>query len=177
MAACAAPQAHPTPGRAVVGWPHELDGLERRADAGRVTATLIEYDARIAERARAHARRVAADVRVRHADAGVTSSYADAVPADLVLLCGIFGNISDADVRRTVASAPALCRPGATVIWTRHRKEPDLTPAIRAWFDAERFEEVDFVAPDHAVWSVGVARFTGEPRVLSPDERLFTFVR
>lgn len=40
-------------------------------------------------------------------DASVTSAYVGAVPADLVLLCGIFGNISDADIRATVAMAAA----------------------------------------------------------------------
>lgn len=42
--------------------------------------------------------------------------YADAVPADLVLLCGIFGNIPDADVQATVRAAPQLCAPGAEVV-------------------------------------------------------------
>ena len=45
------------------------------------------------------------------------ADFADVLPAD-VLLCGIFGNVSDRDIRRTVRAAPALCRAGATVIWT-----------------------------------------------------------
>src|SRR6266568_364870 len=35
-------------------------------------------------------------------DAALTDHYADAVPADLVLACGLFGNITDADIERTI---------------------------------------------------------------------------
>ena len=37
-----------------------------------------------------------ADVEVLVADAGRTDSYAGRVPAEVVLVCGVFGNISDA---------------------------------------------------------------------------------
>src|SRR6266700_4054145 len=73
-------------------------------------------------------------VEVRQEDAGLVAGFADVLPADVLLLCGIFGNVSDHDIRRTVQTAPALCRVGATVIWTRHRRPPDLTPQIRAWY-------------------------------------------
>ena len=66
---------------------------------------------------------------------------------------------------------------GATVIWTRHRLEPDLTRSIRAWLDGSGFVEEAFHAPDDVLFSVGVARFAGRPRRLQPAGRLFTFVR
>jgi hypothetical protein len=69
-----------------------------------------------------------------------------AVPADLVLVCGVFGNISDDDVKTTVLALPTLCAHGGTVIWTRHRREPDLTGAIRTWFKEAGFVERAFVA-------------------------------
>src|SRR4051794_99574 len=78
-----------------------LGVLEGRADARRVRATLLEADSRLAGRATERIERLAlADVEVRCTDAGLTDGYAEAVPADLVLLCGIFGNVSDDDVRR-----------------------------------------------------------------------------
>ena len=67
-------------------------------------------------------------VEVRAADASRVANYADALPADVLLLCGIFGNVSEDDIQRTAQAAPALCAAGATVIWTRHRRAPDLTP-------------------------------------------------
>jgi hypothetical protein len=154
-----------------------LGVLSRRTDADRVTALLIEHDAGLAARAREAADALPATVEVRQADAARSDAYADAVPADLVLLCGIFGNVSDADVRNTVNAAPELCAPGAEVVWTRHRGDPDLTPSIRRWFADSGFEEVAFVAPDGEHWSVGVHRLVAEPRPLEPDRRWFTFFR
>jgi hypothetical protein len=68
-----------------------------------------------------------------------------------------------------------LCAPGATVLWTRHRAEPDLTPAIRAWFEASGFTEVGFDAPDDARFGVGANRLVAEPVPLEAGRRLFTF--
>lgn len=114
---------------------------------------------------------------MRQADAAQSDVYSDAVPVDLVLLCGIFGNISDADVRTVIEAAPQLCAPGAEVIWTRHRGEPDLTPSIREWFTGAGFEEVAFVAPETDQWSVGAHRLVTNPRPLEPGRHWFTFVR
>jgi len=110
-------------------------------------------------------------VRVERADAGDLASYVGAVPADLVLLVGVFGNTSDADVRGTVEALPELCGPGATVIWTRGRRAPDLTPAIRRWLTDSGFVERAFHAPDDALFSVGVHRFTGRPDHCRPAAR------
>lgn len=153
-----------------------LGVLAARDDAGRVTATLVEADRRLAARAAEHARGLGR-VEVRQTDAGTTGAYAGAVPADLVLLCGIFGNVVDDDVRRTVAATPQLCAPGAVVIWTRHRDEPDLTPRIRGWFAGHGFVEEAFVAPERELFSVGVHRLVADPQPLAADQRLFTFVR
>jgi hypothetical protein len=154
-----------------------LGVLARRPDASRVTALLVEYDGVLASRARETAAQLPARVEVRRADAAQSDLYAGAVPADLVLLCGIFGNITDADVRTTIEAAPQLCAPGAEVVWTRHRGDPDLTPMIRDWFAGAGFEEVAFVAPDDAEWSVGVHRLATDPRPLEPGRHWFTFLR
>lgn len=110
-------------------------------------------------------------------DAAQSDVYVRAVPADLVLLCGIFGNVSDDDVRVTVEAAPQLCARGAEVVWTRHRGDPDLTPSIRGWFVDAGFEEVAFVAPPEHQWSVGVHRLVADPRPLEPGRHWFTFFR
>ncbi len=145
---------------------------------GRVTATLLEADPRNAQRAMARISRLGlSNIEVRCTDAGTSNAYAGTVPADLVLLCGIFGNIDDDDVHGTIASAPQLCKTNALVIWTRHRGDPDLTPLVRAWFSEHGFREEGFVAPEHAIYSVGVHRFLGEPTPLNADQRLFTFIK
>ncbi|WP_246456066.1 SAM-dependent methyltransferase [Nocardioides mesophilus] len=153
-----------------------LGVLQGRADRRRVRATLLEADPGIARRAAETVHALGpADIEVRCTDAGITTAYAGAVPADLVLLCGIFGNVADEDVQRTVAAAAQLCKTGARVIWTRHRRAPDLTPQIRAWFVEHHFAEEHFVAPQHGTYSVGVQRFLGDPEPLEPDRRLFSF--
>ena len=161
-----------------------LGVLAGRADAGRVTALLVEDDVKLAARARELAevsRARGARVEVRQADAADSDSYVDATPADLVLLCGIFGNITDEDVRRTIEAAPQLCAPGADVIWTRHRAQPDLTPSIWRWFASAGFEELAFHAPEPVApsesWSVGVHRLTAPPPPLETGQHWFTFVR
>lgn len=155
-----------------------LEVLSDRDDSERVSATLLEGDPRNVHRASRHIRRLGlSGIEVRCTDAGSSNAYAHAVPADLVLLCGIFGNITEDDVHRTIAAAPQLCKPGAVVIWTRHRKDPDLTPSIRRWFSDHGLAEVDFVAPGHASYSVGVNRLVGDPQPLVGDQHLFRFVR
>lgn len=142
-----------------------------------VSARLVEQDETLSHRATQAA--VAAglpSVEVVRADAGAAACYVGAVPAHLVLFCGVFGNISDADVHRTVRALPQLCLPGATVIWTRSRRDPDLTPAVRGWFAESGFDEVAFEAPEDALFSVGVHRFAGEsPDPFLPTARLFRF--
>ena len=158
-------------------WPRP-QVLEGRVDADRVTATLLEADTRNAERARTHVSRLGlSGIDVRCTDAGTSSAYVGAVPADLVLLCGVFGNIPDNDVHRTIATLPQFCKPGALVIWTRHRRAPDLTPRIRGWFAECEFEEDDFTAPEHAIFSIGAHRFHGDPLPLAMDQHLFTFFK
>ncbi len=142
-----------------------------------VRAVLVEAGLRnvgLARRAAAGQR--LSQVEVRQGDASLVASFADALPADVLLLCGIFGNVTDRDIRRTVQAAPALCRAGATVIWTRHRRPPDLTPQIRAWFAGSGFDEIAFDALETSVLtSVGVSRLRDAPAGSLPSHRLFTF--
>jgi hypothetical protein len=161
----------------------------RRAD---VRARLVELDHALVAfaRARAAAAGVADQIEVRQGDASLVRSYAGALPADLVLVCGVFGNISDGDIRATVSRLPAFCAPGGTVVWTRHRRPPDLTPSVRAWFAEAGFVEKSFVAPSPYVLSIGCHQWVGSPGVdgahadgdaagagtLDPDLRLFDFI-
>jgi hypothetical protein len=143
----------------------------RRAD---VRARLVELNPRNVELARQAA--TGLDVTVTAGDAGLSTPYQDAVPADIALVCGVFGNLTDDDIRHTVGWLPRLCRPGATVIWTRHRRPPDLTGTIREWFAGAGFDEVAFHAEDDPRIGVGAHRFTGRPLPFQPGVRLFEFV-
>jgi hypothetical protein len=176
--------ASPGPIRVVslcAGQGRDLIGvLPRHPRKDDVTAVLVELDPANAATARDDAAAAGlSGVTVREADAGLVAAYADALPADVLLLCGIFGNVADADIERTATAAAAMCAPGGTVIWTRHRRPPDLTGEIRSWFAAAGFREVAFEQPDTpTLTGVGVHRNatpTPGPSILLGG-RLFAFL-
>jgi hypothetical protein len=151
-----------------------LAGHPRRDD---VHAVLVEASPRNAELARDRIRGAGLPhADVRETDASRVSNYADALPARVLLLCGIFGNVSDGDIRHTAEAAPSLCADGATVIWTRHRRPPDLTPQIRAWFASSGFDEIAFEGPGTGtMMGVGVGRLRQRRALPRPPRPLFTF--
>ncbi len=137
-----------------------------------VTARLVELDPTLAQ----HARRDAPPgVEVVIGDAAHAAAYTGLVPADLVLVCGVFGNMSDADVEHTVANLPRFCRTGGTVVWTRHIDPPDLTPEIREWFGDNGFREIGFDTEDGRTFGVGAHVLTGPELPFDADLKLFEF--
>jgi predicted O-methyltransferase YrrM len=149
-----------------------------------VTACLVELDPELAETARRAAAEASLDLEVRTGDAGQVATFVDRLPVDVLMLCGVFGNVADVDVARTVAAARTMVAAGGVVIWTRGNVVPDDPtehtgdPAewVRGRFEAAGFVEVAFVKPDDASYRVGVAR---QPQVVDQQlpERLFSFVR
>lgn len=149
-----------------------LAGHPRRHD---VRARLVELDPRNADRARQAARAAGLPgVEVVTGDAALTDAYAGMTPADLVLVCGVFGNITDADVERTVGYCAQLCARGGTVVWTRGRWSPDLLPRICDWFTDRGFARL-WVSDPAEGWGAAGHRFTGTPDVLEEGARMFTF--
>ena len=144
----------------------------RRSD---VTGCLIELDSQLAATASANLRSIGSGLVVRCGDASDPKLFADMAPADVLLLVGIFGNITDTDVERVISSVPTICKQGATVIWTRHRRDPDLTPKIAHWFATAGCVSSTFRSPGRGSYAVGSERCEhATPLALLPD-RLFTF--
>ena len=163
-----------------------LGVLAAREDGERVTGALIEIDERICAVAEEAIERLGAECRliVRRADAGLLAAYDGLRPADLLLLSGIMGNITPADIRRLIHAGRTLCAPGATVIWTRGAQEPDLGADIRAWFDEAGFAQVALAERvGGTALRVGVERLVADPGAPLPadvaphDGRIFTFYR
>lgn len=156
-----------------------LEVLAERDDRDRVSATLVELHPQIAQAARDRAAAVGlSGVDVLTADAGRPDDYAAGVPADLVLLVGIFGNISEEDIHATILAAPQLCTPCATLLWSRGRDRGDLNDTIRGWFAEAGFAELDYATLDvDSRPALGAMRYEGEPQPLVPKQRLFTFIR
>ncbi|HEY3530716.1 MAG TPA: class I SAM-dependent methyltransferase [Nocardioides sp.] len=149
-----------------------------------VVVTLVELDEELAAAAVVGAASAGIAADVRTGDAGVATTWSDVLPVDVLMLCGVFGNVTDAAVKGTVAAARSMLAPGGSVIWTRGNRVPDDPtghlddPAeqVRRVFLAAGFEEVAFVRPADASYRVGVARLA-EPSAEPIPDRLFTFVR
>jgi hypothetical protein len=141
-----------------------------------VRARLVELDPRNVAVAEEAARAAGLfGVEMVTGDAALTDHYRDLVPADLVLLCGVFGNITDADIERTIGVCPQLCSTGGTVLWTRHRGAPDRVPLVCEWFEQRGFERRWLSDPAEG-FGVGAHRFRGESRPLAEGLRMFDFV-
>ena len=144
----------------------------RRAD---VTARLVELDPRntsVATGLAAEAGLVR--VEVVTGDASLAGQYADLAPADLVIACGLFGNMTDADVQATIGYCAQLCAEGGTVVWTRARWAPDLVPQICDWFEQRGFERCWLASPNY-VQCAGAHRRIAPPEPLDPTAVMFTF--
>jgi hypothetical protein len=151
-----------------------------------VVARLVELDPRNAAIARDAARAAALGaVEVVEGDAALTDSYIGAAPAEIVLACGIFGNITEDDIRRTINYLPCLCSRDATVLWTRGHfvgADRDVALEIRQWFIDGGFTEVAYDSPgspdgEGDTYRVGAHRLAVEPKALEPGVKLFTFFR
>jgi ubiquinone/menaquinone biosynthesis C-methylase UbiE len=139
---------------------------------------LVERDEALAAAAGERARALALpEVTVVVGDAGALATFAEHLPVDLLLLCGIFGNVSEHDIRATINAVGSMLRPGGTVIWTRGGSAPDLRPSVRRWFVEAGYEEVAYDGEPER-YGVGVGRLISPPP--GPSElpaRLFTFTR
>jgi hypothetical protein len=155
-------------GREVIG------GLVGHRRAGDAHVLLVETDPRLAEGARRSAQSAGLlHVEVIEADAGLTTAYESLVPADVVVVSGLFSHLTDGDVRQTIETLPLLCDRNAFVIWTRDRSEPDLTPAIRAWFVGSGFQDLAYSRFVEGDAGVGMARLAAPPRPFQPGVRMF----
>jgi hypothetical protein len=110
-------QSAPGPLRAIsicAGQGRDLIGVLREHPRRRdVTARLVELDPRNAAAARQRGAAAGlTQVEVVTGDAAQTDVYAGLVPANLVLACGVFGNITDEDVARTIRCCTGLCARG-----------------------------------------------------------------
>lgn len=154
-----------------------LGVLEHHPRAREVEATLVDADAELV----AAARTAAADlglhqVRCVVGDAGRSTWYEAVRPLDLLVACGVLGNISSQDQHTTLRAFGTAVRPGGHLIWTRHRRAPDQTPQVRRWLRESGFEEVAFEPVEGSLASVGWHRRTPQPATIALPERLFDFV-
>lgn len=160
------------------GQGRDLIGVARRHRRGAdLAGVLVEADPRNADAARTGIEQAGlGGLTVIEGDAGQSGVYAGAAPAGLVLACGIFGNVSDEDIRRTVRFLPALCAPGGWVIWTRQPQD-GILPVIQGWFEEAGFRPRALVVPEGNLFGVGAARLAAPSRPFRSGQELFSFVQ
>lgn len=143
-----------------------------------VTAVLVELDLPSVQAGQelARAANVASRVDLRAGDASNTDAFLDCAPADVVLVCGVFGNITDSDIEGFIKThLTALTRTNGTVIWTRTRRAPDLVPDVCRWFADASFQQQWLSDPDLS-FGVGRHTFLGEATTYRAGQPMFTFV-
>ena len=147
--------------------------------ASDVYGRLVEIDSRLVEGGRSAAASAGLGGQLEFicGDATLSSVYQGFVPADLVLVCGVFGNVPETELPRLIQSLQYLCRTNGLMIWTRdlvtdgeHR-----LATIRERLQEAAFEEVSFKMTPTGNMGVGMHRYLGEGLPLPDDEELFLF--
>jgi hypothetical protein len=154
-----------------------IPALARRRPEQRPTVTLVEIDPVLAAAATERAAAAGVDVTVLVADAGSRSTWEHVLPVDLLTLCGIFGNVSDDDIRTCIDAALSMLTPNGTVVWTRgSSNDVDLRPVVRQWFRDAGFDEIGFDG-GAAGYGVGANRAPSTRTGVALASHLFTFLR
>jgi hypothetical protein len=158
-------------GRDLIG---ALNSHPRRDD---VRALLVERDERNVARARQAAAHSGLDgLEVVAGDASNSSWYANAVPCDLILACGMLGNIDPSGLPALIDEFSRLSAAGAAVIWTYNRLDPQKVRALREMFAAGGYEELAYEESSLGPEVVGLSRLAGPPKDFRNDVTMFTFV-
>lgn len=155
-----------------------IEVLSQYPSKNQVHSYLVEIDPRLAEESKKAATASSVpNVDVATGDASLMRIYKDVFPADLILLCGIFGNVSNEDVTSMIRALPQLSQKGTKVIWTRNMRSPEFTLEIRDLFVAAGFGEIAFQLTSDNSYAVGIYEYTGVAQPLDEDLRLFTFLK
>lgn len=153
-----------------------LDVLAEHSRAKDTQALLVDLDERNTSRIKERANMLGlSEVDAVTGDASLIDHYHHMAPAHLVLLCGLFGNITDKDIQSTIEACSQLCRTDGAIIWTRNRKAPDKVPLISEWFEAQNFDR-DWLSDDDPNYGVGTHRFRGHPQPIVSGTCMFTFI-
>ena len=156
-----------------------LGTLENHPRAKDVHARLVELNPLLVERGRAtiESLGLAKQIELINGDATIADNYVGAVPADIVIVCGVFGNLADeAELNRLLTNLSFLSKQGAFVLWTRgHSNGIPYSETVRKFLRSAGFEEVNFKLTATEDMGVGIHRYKGENVAAPKEEQLFAF--
>ncbi|MEH2291760.1 class I SAM-dependent methyltransferase family protein [Nostoc sp.] len=153
--------------------------LKNHPRAKDVSARLVEINSNLVERGRAtiESLDLASQIEFINGDATLAANYVEAVPADIVIVCGVFGNLADeAELNRLLDNLSFLSKQGAFIIWTRgHSNGITYSETVRKILRTSGFEEVNFKLTSTRDMGVGLHRYLGENLAVPKEQQLFVF--
>ncbi|AUT02083.1 SAM-dependent methyltransferase [Nostoc sp. CENA543] len=156
-----------------------LGTLQNHPRAKDVSARLVEINSNLVERGQAtiESLGLTKQIELINGDATLATNYVGAVPADIVIVCGVFGNLADeGELNRLLDNLSFLSKPGAFVIWTRgHSNGFPYSDNVRKILSASGFEEVQFKLTATGDMGVGLHRYVGENLPQPKEQQLFVF--
>ncbi|MFK0730802.1 MAG: class I SAM-dependent methyltransferase family protein [Gloeotrichia echinulata GP01] len=156
-----------------------LGTLKNHPRAKDVSARLVEINSDLVKSGRATIESLGLTKQIEfiNDDATIATNYLGAIPADIVIVCGVFGNLADeAELNRLLDNLSFLSKPGAFVIWTRgHSNDIPHSDNVRKILRASRFEEVSFKLTATGDMGVGLHRYLGENLPQPKEQQLFVF--
>ncbi len=143
-----------------------------------VSAWLIEQDRRSVldgTRRAAHFG-LANIVTFLNGDATDYATYQRIAPADIVLMCGVWGHVPTLERVPLVRALTALCKARGVVIWTRGiSKGLERLHEIQSMFATSSWEQGRVSFTSDKKWAVVIHRYLGLPNTLPTSGRLFHF--
>ncbi len=156
-----------------------LGTLANHPRAKDVYARLVEINPQLVERGRESIESLGLTKQIEfiNGDATASANYVGAVPADIVIVCGIFGNLADEnELNRLLGNLSFLSKKGAFVLWTRgHFNGVPYSDTVRKYFREFGFEEVNFKLTATGDMGIGIHRYLGENLPTPKEEQLFVF--
>jgi hypothetical protein len=156
-----------------------LGTLESHPRAKDVYGRLVELNPQLAQQGRDNIESAGLSQQLEfvNGDATNSSSYTGAVPADIIIVCGVFGNLAnEAELKRLIGNLPVLAKKGSFAIWTRGQTDGIAhSETVRKIFREAKFEEVNFRLTLTGDMAVGTHRYLGEGLPLPENKQLFDF--
>jgi hypothetical protein len=156
-----------------------LGTLASHPRAKDVYARLVELNPQLVERGRTTIESLGLTKQIEYINGDATSSanYEGAVPADIVIVCGVLGNLPDEnELNRLLGNLSFLSKKGAFVLWTRgHSQGIAYSETVRKYFQEFGFEEINFKLTATGDMGVGIHRYLGENLAVPKEKKLFVF--
>jgi len=155
-----------------------LGTVQSHTRRGDVRAWLVEQSADSVAAGARHAQQLGLDRNVHflNTDATVFEAYQKIAPANIILVCGVWGHVPALERKAVVDALARLCEPGGAVIWTRrvskgmHRLEQ-----IQSHFNQPAWQQQSLTFTADQAWAIVTHRYCGPRLKLPASGQLFHF--